>query len=389
MKRFLVLSLLVLASILSHAQSKYASVDKIALAIPERQTNNTDNIAAYINANFTTETDKVRAAFWWIVNNVSYDIANMYALNFYEKKEDRIKKVLATREGVCAHYADLFQDICTKAGLKAYLVEGYTKQNDFSDHVPHAWNAVSIDGTLYLFDPTWAAGYNLDGKFVRRINEAYFMVTPSKIIASHMPFDYMWQFLNYPYTYGEFHDGKPKPGVTKDFFAFADTLAAYEKLGPIEKNEAAARRIEANGRMTSMIYERLRYLKTEIENHRQNEKINIYNAATASYNKAVHLFNDYTKYYNKQFTPAKKDAEIKEMIDAVDRNLADARKKLASIIEAPEHIATAITDLQSTMGDFTARVNEQKEWVTKYLSKSKLTRKTMFYKYSVMGVPVN
>ena len=36
----------------------------------------------------------------------------MYALNFYEKKEDKIAKVLKNRKGICENYAALFTEIC-------------------------------------------------------------------------------------------------------------------------------------------------------------------------------------------------------------------------------------------------------------------------------------
>lgn len=51
----------------------------------------------------------------------------MYAINYYEKKEDKIAKPLQTRQGICENYAALFTDICQKAGILAFVVEGYVK----------------------------------------------------------------------------------------------------------------------------------------------------------------------------------------------------------------------------------------------------------------------
>jgi transglutaminase/protease-like cytokinesis protein 3 len=65
-----------------------------------------------------------------------------------------------------------------------------------------------IDGSWYIFDPTWGAGY-VNKYFIKKLNNAYFKVEPAQIIASHIPFDYLWQFLNYPITNGEFMKAKP------------------------------------------------------------------------------------------------------------------------------------------------------------------------------------
>lgn len=52
----------------------------------------------------------------------------MFAINFYEKKEDKIAKPLKTRKGICENYASLFTDICIKSGLKSFVIEGYTSK---------------------------------------------------------------------------------------------------------------------------------------------------------------------------------------------------------------------------------------------------------------------
>jgi transglutaminase/protease-like cytokinesis protein 3 len=112
-----------------------------------------DAIANYIVTNFKTDKDKSRAIFIWIVSNIQYDIDNMFAINFYEKKEDKISKTLKTRKGICENYAFLFTDICMKSGIKSFVIEGYTKQNGFADYIPHAWSAALIDSSWFLFDP--------------------------------------------------------------------------------------------------------------------------------------------------------------------------------------------------------------------------------------------
>ncbi len=82
----------------------------------------------------------------------------MFAINFHEKPADRITKTMATRKGICEDYAVLFTEICTKAGLKVFKVEGFTKQNGFTDYIPHAWCVARIDNGWYVFDPTGDRG---------------------------------------------------------------------------------------------------------------------------------------------------------------------------------------------------------------------------------------
>ena len=67
----------------------YADIDKKALLIPDSLTKSTKAIAAYINANFRSNEDKVRATFIWVAANIRYDVPNMYAINYYEKRKTK------------------------------------------------------------------------------------------------------------------------------------------------------------------------------------------------------------------------------------------------------------------------------------------------------------
>ncbi|MEO6903143.1 MAG: transglutaminase-like domain-containing protein, partial [Bacteroidia bacterium] len=109
MKQANVIFLLILITQTTFAQkvkvNEYATVDKKALQLPDSLTKNTDFIASYITSNFTTDKDKSRAIFIWVASNIQYDVDNMFAINFYEKKEDKIAKPLKTRKGICENYA--------------------------------------------------------------------------------------------------------------------------------------------------------------------------------------------------------------------------------------------------------------------------------------------
>ena len=369
--------------------NEFSAIDKKALQLPDSLTKTTDLIASYITSNFSTDKDKSRAIFIWVASNIQYDIENMFAINFYEKKEDKIAKPLKTRKGICENYASLFTDICIKSGLKSFVIEGYTKQNGFTDYVPHAWSAALIDTSWFLFDPTWGSGYVNGGKFFKKINNDYFKAHPTTLIKSHIPFDYLWQFLNYPITNQEFYEGKTQQNKTKTYFSFKDSIQAYEKQSHIDQLISSAYRVEKNGVKNSLMFDRLQHLKLEIENDRQNKTVNLYNSAVVDYNDAIKDLNEFINYRNNQFTPKKTDPEIQNMLDVPDNKLKEAKNKLGEISSTDVNTANMVRQLTKSIEDASKQTKEQQDWLKLYFSKSKLGRKSMFYKVSWFGIPLN
>jgi len=369
--------------------NEFSAIDKKALQLPDSLTKTTDLIASYITSNFSTDKDKSRAIFIWVASNIQYDIDNMFAINFYEKKEDKIAKPLKTRKGICENYASLFTDICIKSGLKSFVIEGYTKQNGFTDYIPHAWSAALIDTSWFLFDPTWGSGYVNGGKFFKKINNDYFKAHPATFIKSHIPFDYLWQFLNYPITNQEFYEGKTQQNKTKAYFSFKDTLQAYEKLSHIDQLISSAYRVEKNGVKNSMVFDRLQHLKLEIENDRHTKTVNSYNSAVVDYNEAINGLNEFINYRNKQFTPKKSDPEIQSMLDVPDNKLKEAKNKLGEISSTDVNTVNMIRQLTKSIDDASKQMKEQQDWLKLYFSKSKSGRKSMFYKVTWFGIPLN
>ncbi|WP_338791260.1 transglutaminase domain-containing protein [Bernardetia sp. MNP-M8] len=367
----------------------FSAIDKKALELPDSLTKNTDFIANYITSNFKTDNDKSRAIFIWVASNIQYDIENMFAINFYEKKEEKIAKALKTRKGICENYALLFTDICNKSGIKSFVVEGYTKQNGFTDYIPHAWSAALIDTSWVLFDPTWGSGYIDNGKFLKKINNEYYKASPTTLIKSHIPFDYLWQFVNYPITNQEFYEGKIQQNKTKEFFNFKDTIQVYEKQSHIDQLIFTAYRVEKNGVKNSLIFDRLQHLKLEIENYRQNKTVNLYNSAIVEYNDAINALNEFINYRNQKFTPKKTDPEIQSMIDVVVDKIKEAENKLSQISTTDVNTVNMIKQLTKSIDEVSKQLNEQQDWLTLYFSKSKLGRKSMFYKVSWFGIPLN
>lgn len=393
MKSLNVTIALVLFSLALRAQkpivNDFTGVDKKAILIPDSLTKSTTKIAGYVSANFSSDKEKARAIFIWVATNIQYDIENMYALNFYETTEEKISKPLQTRKGICENYAALFTDICLKSGIKSYVIEGYTQQNGFSDYIPHAWCAVKLDSTWVMVDPTWGSGYVSNNKFYKKINNSYFSSNPAVLIKSHMPFDFLWQFLNYPVTNQEFYEGKTQQNKTKSFFSYPDSIQAYNRQDHMTQLVSSARRIEKNGIKNSMIFDRLQHIKREIEYDRQNKIVNLFNSAVADYNEGINLYNQFIEYRNKQFLPKKSDSEIKQMIDTPVNKINDAQAKLDEIKNPDSNTHVLITQLTKSIDDLSVHIMEQQEWLKLYLAKGKSARKSMFYKVTWFGIPLS
>lgn len=373
----------------SKVVNDYDIVDKQMLLINDSLTTSTDGISAYIIANFKTDTEKARSVYFWVTQNIEYDVQNMYAMNFYEKREEKVSKALSTRKGICEHFAALFQEICTKVGIKSFVIEGYTKQNGMTDYIPHAWAAAFIDSNWYLFDPTWGSGHIKDHKFFKKTNNTYFMVPPDVMIRSHMPFDFMWQFLKYPVTNQEFYEGKIFKDTTKPYFDYNDTLEWYLAMPQIDQMESAARRVESNGLKNSMVFDRLRHLRQTAEIYRRNQSIESYNTASKYHNEAINDLNNFIRYRNNQFDPVKSDPEIQSMLDKPKARLKDAKNMLAEIQQSYEQLDAMIRQLKTSINDLETQLNQQQRFLSEYLSKGRAGRRSMFYKTTFFGIPID
>jgi len=76
----------------------------------------------------------------WIKNHVSYDTTH--------KNQSSYNAIFA-QKAVCNGYAMLFNKIAKASGLEAKVITGKSK------NMPHAWNAVKINGLWYFVDCTW------------------------------------------------------------------------------------------------------------------------------------------------------------------------------------------------------------------------------------------
>lgn len=382
------LTLFLFNSTLGQVSNEYAAIDKKMTAIPDSSTISTVKIAAYINSKFTTESEKIRAAFFWTTNSISYDVPNMFEPNFTDSSEDKIKKTLKSKKGVCIHYAEVFNDIVTKMNITSYIITGYTKQNGKIATISHAWCAAKIDNKWFLFDPTWGAGYVDNHKFYKKLNNTFYKVNPSKMILSHMPFDYLWQFLNIPKTNQEFYSGKINETKSNTTFDYTQEIEKYNKLSDGDKAFDCANRIEKNGIVNDLILEYYNNRKKEFTIIRQNKNIEKINQIITDYNQAINLLNDFIMYRNKAFKPLFSDAIIKDMIQNPLNKLQKCKNDVYSIGSVGNDNAANLNNLKRSILEAVDQAEKQEQFVIEYMSKSKGARKGMFKKVTWFGIPL-
>ena len=377
-----------LFSIYSFGQANvgYAAIDKKVDLIPQKSTNSTREIASYINANFKTENDKIRAVFYWTASNISYDVANMFAVNNSETPQDRIAKVLKTKKGICADYSAIFNEIATMVGINSVVISGYTKQNGKIDTLSHAWCAAKIDNKWWVFDPTWGSGSLINGKYVKRINDYYFKTQPSKIISSHIPFDYLWQFLNYPITNTEFYEGKTQIDATKKYFDFEKEITKQNDLSEMDQLFESALRIEQNGLKNAMIVASYKSKKELLTFLRQSANIDKLNGIVKEINEAVVFLNDFILYKNKRFKPTLPDDEIINMIQKPREKLIKCQQDIYTVGSTGAENTANLLSIKQTLESNLATAEEQALFVKNYMSKSKMARKAMFSKVTYFGI---
>lgn len=171
-----------------------------------------DSLAQAVTRHAETEREKVEAIFQWITQNIAYALPGGrkdYPVLTDEPVLDTshdgreglrftARQVLLRREAVCEGYARLFKVLCAAVGVQAEIVSGYVRTGSakkFGSN--HSWNAVRIDSTWYLADPTWASGFisMASGRFVNAYDPFYFLTPPDQLARTHFPDDPRWLLL--------------------------------------------------------------------------------------------------------------------------------------------------------------------------------------------------
>ena len=179
------------------------------------------HLSIRIMNDFESDTDRVRAAFMWIIYNMdygrSYDVIFQADRHYpyyseigrkYQMRQLEIEKIQQSfreRLGVCLDYSLIFKELCDYFKIPSEIIIGVSK-TEIKDIKGdpllknHTWNAILIDGEWKLTDPTWAAGQI--NKNLLRVYGSYvdhfFFTDPSDFIKTHLPAKKAWQLLDQP-----------------------------------------------------------------------------------------------------------------------------------------------------------------------------------------------
>jgi Transglutaminase-like superfamily len=199
--------------------SDFSSIDSFAKTIKYK--NDIYQLTKELTSSYSEQILKLRAIFVWITDNIHYDY------KFYNKKKEPkipkcksgmnceqimitweskyISKVLKKRKGICDGYSRLLKKMCDIAGIKAEIINGYSKTKPYqvgnAGNANHAWNAVWLDSAYYLLDPTWAAGVCVEdeetGKllsFKKQFDNYYWLTPFNDFTRNHYPQNGKWVF---------------------------------------------------------------------------------------------------------------------------------------------------------------------------------------------------
>lgn len=270
----------------------YSKIDKQSATVPTNLKTATE-ITAYLTKNLNSTTAKARAIYYWIANNIKYDVPKMKANSSYFNQQELVDEVLLKRQGVCANYAALFQACCQFAGIESFVIEGYVRQNGKLFFNGHAWNAIKVDNRYYDIDATWAAGYIENDKFIPKFMDDYFMVLPDEFIKTHMPVDPVWQFSSNPLTYKEFDSGNFQKLAIPAGFNYSDSIKSLSGLSTLEKLQRKQKRIIRCGVTSDFIKNELNSISKEIENEGFRLTAEKLDEAVTELNEGISAYNNY------------------------------------------------------------------------------------------------
>jgi hypothetical protein len=189
----------------------FTKIDEHARSVSESKATSVKSLAKSLIARYKTGTEKVRAIYVWVTHNVKYDmrlLSENSGLTIEQKKrKQQPERILKSKRAVCEGYTNLFVALCEEAGLPCHFVTGYTKNVDGQiNPTTHAWNVVKVDGAWHLVDATWGAGGFEEGKrkYVKNMDEAFFLAKPEDFIQDHFPVDPLFQMLEVPVSLEEF-----------------------------------------------------------------------------------------------------------------------------------------------------------------------------------------
>lgn len=212
-------------SIATNSQD-FTKVDALVLEYP--RFSKVENLASKITKDFTTDGEKARAAFFWLAKNIRYNLREFYnprqrSYNFrYTTEEEKQQKLQSLKDkivaeaflnktGVCEEYAQAFKKVCDLLNIEAAVITGNVRNTPDEIGKPanttnHAWSAVKLNNKWIILDATWAAGYQYNGRWIRKFDDYFYNIPKDKIFKTHFPDDAVWVLRFGRMSLGEFYN---------------------------------------------------------------------------------------------------------------------------------------------------------------------------------------
>ena len=354
--------------------------DSVALAAPEAAGRSVSSLVAYLKQHLSTDDQLARAIYTWVSRNIKYNVYITYTSRSEEANETKeIQKILSERKGICQDYALLFKAQAKEAGMAAYVfINGYNRIDGALLPDLYEWFAAKVNGKLYMFDPTWGAGFVENYQFIPSPNHRFCKLLPDTLLKTHMPFDPMFQFRERPLSYEEFDTGVVDEQRSVPVFYWADTLALYARQDTLERLASARQRMLSNGRSNDLVYYMLELTSNNIRIAGYQKILNAYNMAMDLQGKATDAINEFVRYRNKAFEPLKPDAEIQAMVDVPEELINRADSAINSIRTAPERYREPILKLRDQIMEVATTVYNHKLFLRQYFKLPAKQRKGMF-----------
>lgn len=367
MKRLLVLCCLWLSCANVNAQAWNSNITVSRVYIPDSVTYAASSFASYLQLRYPSEQEQLRTAYNWIISNIQYDKDSSYYFNWGVDYETKINATLRRRKGVCENFASLFTDISNRLNIPSYVVHGYASGSGDNRDVAHSWSAVQLNNEWYLCDPTWDAGLQNGNQ--------YFLADPLLFAQTHVPFDPIWQLLDYPVGY---NSGEKKKNLSP--LNFRDSIRTFLAADSLQQFLSIERRMKKAGGNKEMFRLWQSYNRMNIAIIAGENDMLYYNGAVEDVNKATDIFNEFIQFRNNGFLPSRSDAAIAAMLDPVSALLKDASAKIENIGLLVENFQYDTEGLKKRMERLAQRRQEQLLFLKKYLAANGTERQQMMYR---------
>ena len=144
-------------------------IKRYAIHTPRKVENDVATLTRYLTEPLDDDYDKAKIIAFWIASHINYDeylYSNGKTSKLIRKYHGQTpQQLLKSRVGICGDFAELFNEMCKKAGIQSEEVHGYAypkkmhltnrqKRANFG----HAWNYFNYRGKKIYVDTTFMAG---------------------------------------------------------------------------------------------------------------------------------------------------------------------------------------------------------------------------------------